>query len=245
MGVIHFIVQGKGGVGKSVIASLLYQTVKELGFEAKAFDTDPVNHTLAGYKEFNAQALDIMDGDNIDQRKFDFLMEGLLELGENEHAVVDNGASSFVAFTSYLNSNDAVQVLQDAGHTVYFHSVLTGGQAILDTVQGLKFICLKITNAPIVVWLNPFFGQISLDGKSFENFKVYKDHSEQFSAIVAIPHGNASTIGKDLEELFARRQSFSAAIDSSLPVMVRSRLKKYWRELVEIISQAPFSQKSA
>ena len=245
MGAIHFIIQGKGGVGKSVTASLLYQTAKELGFAVRGFDTDPVNHTFAGFKEFDVQALEIMDGDNIDQRKFDTLMEQLLELGDDEHAVVDNGASSFVAFTSYLNSNEAVQVLQEAGHEVYFHCVVTGGQAILDTIQGLKFLCLKITDAPIVVWLNPFFGQIAMDGKSFEDFKVFKDHKEQFAAVIMIPQGNASTTGKDVEELYAKRQSFSAAVDSSLPVMVRSRLKKYWRDLVAIISQAPFFQKSA
>ena len=31
MGTIHFIQQGKGGVGKSVVAVILYQTLTALG----------------------------------------------------------------------------------------------------------------------------------------------------------------------------------------------------------------------
>ena len=52
MATVHFIQQGKGGVGKSVIASFLYQVLHHQGKEVAAFDTDPVNATLKGYKEF-------------------------------------------------------------------------------------------------------------------------------------------------------------------------------------------------
>ena len=52
MGTIHFIQQGKGGVGKSVVAVILYQTLTALGKDVAAFDTDPVNATLSSYAEF-------------------------------------------------------------------------------------------------------------------------------------------------------------------------------------------------
>ena len=52
MATIHFIQQGKGGVGKSMIAVILYQVLGHLGKEIMAFDTDPVNSTLAGFREF-------------------------------------------------------------------------------------------------------------------------------------------------------------------------------------------------
>lgn len=45
MATIHFIQQGKGGVGKSMIAAILYQVLRHLGKEVVAFDTDPVNAT--------------------------------------------------------------------------------------------------------------------------------------------------------------------------------------------------------
>ena len=59
MATVHFIQQGKGGVGKSMIASILYQTLRLLGKQVIAFDTDPVNATLAGFKEFEVSCLDI------------------------------------------------------------------------------------------------------------------------------------------------------------------------------------------
>ena len=43
MATIHFILQGKGGVGKSMIASMLYQALLHYEKEVQAFDTDPVN----------------------------------------------------------------------------------------------------------------------------------------------------------------------------------------------------------
>lgn len=45
MATVHFIQQGKGGVGKSMIASILYQVLRLLGKKVAAFDTDPVNAT--------------------------------------------------------------------------------------------------------------------------------------------------------------------------------------------------------
>ena len=51
MATIHFILQGKGGVGKSMIAVMLCQALRHFGKEVIAFDTDPVNATLAGFKD--------------------------------------------------------------------------------------------------------------------------------------------------------------------------------------------------
>lgn len=39
--------------------------------------------------------------------------------GENEHIVIDNGASSFIPLLSYLKENDAISLIQENGHSVY------------------------------------------------------------------------------------------------------------------------------
>ena len=77
-----------------------------------------------------------------------------------------------------------------------------------------------------------------MDGKSFEEFKVYQEFSGQFHAIITIPQGNKATIGKDLETVFAKRQSFETAIESSQSIVVRSRLQRYRNELVEAVNSA-------
>jgi len=238
MATIHFIQQGKGGVGKSVIASFLYQVLHHQGKDVVAFDTDPVNATLLGYREFSVVQVDIVRQEQIDTRAFDALLEDLYNLPDDSHAIVDNGASSFLALGNYMKDIGLIELLEEKGHQVFFHSVVTGGQAIGDTIAGLKVLADGFTTTPIVVWLNPFFGEIRLDGKSFEEFKIYQEYGSQFHAIIQLPHVNKDTLGRDLEELFAKRQSFDGAITSCRYIAVRSRLKRYWEQLISIIEHA-------
>lgn len=238
MATIHLILQGKGGVGKSFIATLLFQYFKMKEFVVHAIDTDPVNNTLAGYKEFGADVLPIMRDNNIDSRMFDNLMETALSLPEESHLIVDNGASSFVPLCAYLLENDGIGLLQAEGHKVILHSVVTGGQGIQDTVNGLAALVQYFPGAQLVVWLNPKDGEIALDGRNFKDFKVYRENGSQFHAVIELPKGNSSTLGKDISDHLARRQSFDAATHSSLPIMVRRRLGKYWDDVVSIMDQA-------
>lgn len=239
MATIHFILQGKGGVGKSMVASFLYQSLRHLGNDVRAYDTDPVNATLAAFKEFNVTTLAIMKDGNIDARKFDVLLEALVNAPEGSHVIVDNGASSFIALGAYLQENDVLSLLAEAGHTVFFHSIVTGGQALGDTLQGLAQLAEGFPGSPLVVWLNPFFGEIAIDGTPFEDFKIYKAHSHQFHALIGLPMGNKALIGKDLEDLLAKRQSFEAGINSgSTSIAVKARLKRYWNQILSCVKQA-------
>lgn len=239
MATIHFILQGKGGVGKSMIAVMLYQAIRHFEKDVTAYDTDPVNATLASFKEFNATPLNVMKDGNIDPRKFDVLLEALVNAPEESHVIVDNGASSFIALGAYLSENDFLPLLEEQGHRVFFHSIITGGQALGDTIQGLARMALGFPASPIVVWLNPFFGDIAIDGKGFEEFKIYKDYSSQFHALIELPLGNKALIGKDLEELFAKRQSFEAGINgSSTSIAVKARLRRYWNQILSCVEQA-------
>ncbi|WP_297827879.1 conjugal transfer protein TraL [uncultured Desulfovibrio sp.] len=239
MATIHFILQGKGGVGKSMIAVMLYQAIRHFEKDVTAYDTDPVNATLASFKEFNATPLNVMKDGNIDPRKFDVLLEALVNAPEKSHVIVDNGASSFIALGAYLSENDFLPLLEEQGHRVFFHSIITGGQALGDTIQGLARMALGFPASPIVVWLNPFFGDIAIDGKGFEEFKIYKDYSSQFHALIELPLGNKALIGKDLEELFAKRQSFEAGINgSSTSIAVKARLRRYWNQILSCVEQA-------
>ena len=112
MATIHFILQGKGGVGKSMIAALLCQGLAALVHDVRGYDTDPVNATFAAYREFNVSSIDIMRGEDIDKRSFDTLLNELAETPEGVHAIVDNGASSFIALGAYLAEYDILNGLQ-------------------------------------------------------------------------------------------------------------------------------------
>lgn len=231
MATTHFILQGKGGVGKSMIAGLLYQSLLKAGKDVCAFDTDPVNATLSGYAEFNVTRIEIMRNGDIDPRQFDQLFEGLMSAPASSHVLVDNGA--------YLQQNEVLPTLAEEGHTVFFHTVVTGGQAVVDTARGLYQLADGFPSTPLVVWLNPFFGEIVLDGKQFEEFKVYQQFKSQFHAVIRLPDAPRATLGRDLEELFAKRHSFEAGMASSTTnIAVKSRLRRYWAEVYKLIEQA-------
>lgn len=239
MATIHFILQGKGGVGKSMIAAMLFQYYQEGGYEVFGYDTDPVNQTLSSFKEFSSQIkqINIMqdDGDNIDSRKFDLLLEELAEASPDSHVIIDNGASSFIALAAYIADSDMLNILEENGHRVYLHTVITGGQALLDTLNGFNKLVCTFPNAEIVVWKNPYFGKLAIDNMGFNDFKVIKNNNERIHAEIEIPLGNKDLIGKDLELLFAKKQSFQAGINGTNPIAVKSRLKKYWKEMKERI----------
>ncbi|MDR2893507.1 MAG: conjugal transfer protein TraL [Deltaproteobacteria bacterium] len=238
---VHFTLQGKGGVGKSFVSSVMIQYLLKHGHQVASIDTDPVNATLHGYKEFKVMNLNIMDGDNVDARKFDQVMNMIFDLkSDQQHVVIDNGASSFIPLMSYLKENNALQLLQGEGHKVYMHTVITGGQAMLDTLNGLKALCVNFPQVPIVVWLNLYFGEIANNGMSFSEFQIIKRYQEQFHAVIPIPNMNEATFGKDVSELLARKETFDAGINSSLGLMVRQRLKTYWGALEKAISDSGF-----
>src|SRR6266545_6675042 len=62
---VHLSLQGKGGVGKSLVASLLAQYFRHRkGMTVRCIDADPVNQTLTQYKELGAERLDLLrEGD--------------------------------------------------------------------------------------------------------------------------------------------------------------------------------------
>ncbi len=124
---VHFTLQGKGGVGKSLVSALLAQYFGSVGADVKCIDTDPVNQTLMNYKALNAQHVNLMNGSKIDERNFDSLMERLLS--EDGIFIVDNGASSFVPLSNYLIENNAIGMLQEAGRDVFNQVVREGNEA--------------------------------------------------------------------------------------------------------------------
>src|ERR1039457_1619920 len=194
---VHFTLQGKGGVGKSLVSAINAQYFREKTGKVATFDTDPVNDTFSQYGSFNAQRINIVGTDNkINERAFDSLMDALVTA--EGISIVDNGASTFVPLMAYMVENKVVEMLQGAGKVVYIHSVITGGQALEDTLQGLTSMLVG-QKAPVVVWVNEFFGEVERDGKKFEDTGLVKDYQKRIAGIVKIDRRNNDTFGKDME----------------------------------------------
>lgn len=225
MAKIHIILQGKGGVGKSFIAATLAQYKKSKELKPLCIDTDPVNATFYGYKALGVKRLQIMEADEINPRSFDSLIEMIASAKDD--VIIDNGASSFVQLSHFLISNQVPTLLAEMGHELVVHTVITGGQALLDTVSGFSQLVSQFpSEALFVVWLNPYWGPIEHEGKGFEQMKAYTANKARVAAIVQIPSLKKETYGRDLSEMLQERLTFDEALAlSSLTIMTRQRLK--------------------
>lgn len=230
MSTIHFVLTGKGGVGKSYISALLAQYLKVTFGVPLVADTDPSNPTIASYPAFNARHINIMTNDmNIDKSQFDELIENLLSYEGD--CVVDNGASSFLPMMAYMMENNIIELLREAGKTVIIHAVMIGG---LGTDETLRCIDTLLTSqvAPLVVWENELYGPVVKDEKYFKDSEVYKDNKKRILGIVRIVERGADTFGKDLKMMTSNRLTFDEIKESTdIRIMTKQRLATVRRDI--------------
>lgn len=221
---VHFTLQGKGGVGKSLVSSFIAQYLRANNKPVTVVDTDPVNATLAGYKAFDTQRLELMEGGSLIERNFDALIERII--AEDTHFVIDNGAASFIPLSYYIAENDAINLIASHGKQVVIHTVITGGQAMRDTLAGFASLVEQMPGETrIVVWLNAFFGDIEADGKTFGDMKAYLNNRDRIHGLVRIARQTGSTFGKDIQLMLDSKLTFDDVMASpDFGLMAKSRL---------------------
>ena len=91
---VHFVLQAKGGIGKSFVSTLLAQhMINETG-AVRCFDTDQENTTFKHYAALAVTHIKLTDQSRlIDPKKFDSLMETLLT--EEGNFVIGSLRSAF------------------------------------------------------------------------------------------------------------------------------------------------------
>ena len=238
---IHFVMNGKGGCGKSFVASMITQYLRHSHVADEAVvqcvDTDPTNKTVSQFAEFQAKELDIVaDDGNIDTRRFDQLYE--ITLNHPGPTVVDFGSSSFIPFTAYSSENDLFSTIQEYGRKLVLHVPVVGGQAANDTMDGLEHI-LRSQNGPVVVWLNEFFGEIGTKSKGFLETDVYREYQDRIVGIVRLQRGKERTTAEDIREMVTKSITFQRALapPALFSIAARSRIKKIRDEVFGQLDQ--------
>ncbi|MCG9766826.1 hypothetical protein L1D53_25575, partial [Vibrio alginolyticus] len=170
------------------------------------YDTDPVNPTFSQYQALQPKVVNILTEDNnINTRFFDDLLEDLFNL--DGIAVVDNGAATFVPLMAYMAENDVAEMLAENGVCLVVHIPVTGGQALSECLKGLNQT-LNTMNAEIVVWLNEYNGKIEQNGKSFEQFGVYKQNQNRILGTILLESFSADTYGHDIAQMTSLNLTF-------------------------------------
>jgi hypothetical protein len=129
--------------------------------------------------------------------------------------VVDNGASTFLPMWHYLLENNGLEYLRQQGRKVYVHTVITGGQALLDTLNGFNELAQTTQERNIIVWVNEYFGRVEAEGKRFSDMAAYHANAEKVCGAVVLAKRNQDTFGRDVEEMIASKLTFQEAIGGS------------------------------
>ena len=150
---------------------------------------------------------------------------------------MDSGASTYPALElplgkrRHAGSSSGTQAL-------YVHTVVTGGQALLDTLKGLRSLAESTSDRNLIVWINEYFGRVEYAGKTFEQLQAYESSKDKVFGSVQITKRNNDTFGKDVHEVITSKLTFDEAIrDGAFSLMAKQRLRVVQRDLFEQIDR--------
>jgi len=227
---VHFIMQGKGGVGKTTVAMLLLQVLQQFcSTKVYGIDTDPVNQTLASFKSLAVQPVFIMGEDNeVDPLRFDKLIDSIL-IADKNNFVIDTGATSYLPTINYLKNTELIDLFYENKKETFIHVPISGGQATADTIAELKELSDTFPKAKLVIWENQYFGEITAE---FRNSDEFKKSIKNAIATVILKKLDPKTDGFLFSKMTSELKSFADIInDKEVSFMTRRRLQKIFNDI--------------
>lgn len=106
-----------------------------------------------------------------------------------------------------------IDLLESTGRRVVIHTPLVGGQAIDEIIRGLQTI-LEFFAAPVVVWVNEYFGKVQKDGVGFKDSSLYKDAKDRLLGVVFLQELTADTSGQDIANMSKKYLTFDEVLNS-------------------------------
>lgn len=243
----HFILQGKGGVGKTTVSTFITQYLKDyLKQDYMAIDTDQVNASFAKFKALNVETINVMQDNIITDAGWENLTYKLINT-DKSNIIIDNGASSFVPLIAYAIENDMVDLLTSEENSyagnIFIHVVIAGGEGLSHTLAGLNMICEKFNQdkVQIVVWINNFLGTVETQDKKITDYPEYKNNESKILAVVRIPKYKGDLFKKDLSDMLTNHKTFEEMKnDIYVFIMSRSRYVKMQKEMFEELNNVDF-----
>lgn len=232
MSTVNFMLQGKGGCGKSHCSNALSQFIRDhLGLDLVAYDIDQVNSTLTHFKDIGAEHISIVDDNNkFNERQFDNLITNIIDK-KGSNIVVDTGSNTFLQFLEYASENDTFGLLLSLGFKVYLHVILAGGDQFNETLNGTKSVLEQI-NVSTIIWINEFFGPAVERLKETELAQKSYAYKSRIKGYVVLPYRSEKTFGEDIRILSMNKLTLNQALESPLfGIVPRMRLKTIFNDI--------------
>lgn len=233
----HFVLTGKGGCGKSMVAGFIAEYISRLEAPVVCIDADPINNTLAGIEILKAEVADILIDEAINGEAMDTLISKMTETQSNY--IIDAGASGFVPLSSFMMRDKLFELLAHCGKRLYVHAVIQGGEGIFDTATGLADMLNQFPDCvSFVAWLNPFPSKLVHNGVSLEETGFWKTEIEPRCKVVRIEELNTIAHQTFRKMLTSRRTFSEVMVLPSFNAVERYRLSQIWDRLYKQMAKA-------
>ena len=242
---LHFTLGDKGGIGKSFIAALMAQYIRENVVDVKpiCIDMDMKNRTLSRYSELGVELIDVRTEGDIDRSKFDLMVNRIDNAGEDDVIIVDVGGNIYISLTDYMRVNEAYEMIAARGVEILLHVPIVGGGDMFPTLKTLDEV---VANTPsdvmIAVWINQKNGKVEYQGKVFEESDRFLDYQDRIRNVTYIPLWRPD-MQVNVAAMLEEAVTFEKALDMGMfDLMSRQRLTMAKRYLYAAMEKSGVMQ---
>lgn len=187
MATVHLFIGSKGGIGKTFAAAMLIQALIHHGIKPLCYDLDPCTQGLHLIKTLPKKELQVIEDGRINGVLFDGMIENIRNSAEDDIFILDTGSSSFLTLYEYLRSARLPKILEEMGHSFYFHSIIYAGTALPATCLYYEQCLHDFPENKHFVWINPHEAKPLINGQTFERSLLCTDYQDRIAGLVQIP----------------------------------------------------------
>lgn len=230
----HVVAAKKGGIGKTLSASMFAQYLRAAGISVEAVDADPQAPKLSLIKALNAPLLPLIEHGEIKQSAFDPTFSHIIQ--SKTATLIDTGSGAFLPILKYMRDNQLFNLLQQVKKQLYFHVIVISGPEKMNTAQGAAELLEKTkgTGTKVVIWQNERNGIPVFDGKSMEETDWYQSNFDQIAGIVKIRDYNNSAFAADFLTMMEENLTYQEIMDGkseSFDFMRQNRINRIFTDV--------------
>ncbi|HZW14443.1 MAG TPA: hypothetical protein VFF81_14785 [Noviherbaspirillum sp.] len=230
----HIFLQDKGGIGKTLTASMFMQYLNYLGVKIDGVDADPQAPKLSRIKALGVPLIPLISNGEIQQRSFDPVFSHIVQ---STHAtLIDAGSGAFLPLLKYMKDNGLYDLLAHVKKQLFYHVVIISGPEKLKTIEGAKELLMQIkgTGTKVVIWQNEKEGIPMFDGKAIDETDWYNENRDQIVGIVKILDYNNSAFKADFLSMMEEEMTYREIMDGkskSFDFMRQNRINRIFTDV--------------
>lgn len=230
----HIFLQQKGGIGKTLTASMFMQYMKSQGISVEGVDADPQAPKLSLIRALNVPLLPLVEHGEIQQKSFDPAFSHIVQ--SNVATLVDTGSGAFLPLLKYMKDNGLYDLLTQVKKQLYYHVIIASGPEKSETVEGAKRLLEKTTGTgvKVLIWQNEKDGIPLFDGKAIEETDWYQANKNQIAGIVRILDYNNSAFKADFLSMMTEELTYEEIMNgksANFDFMRKNRINRIFTDV--------------